>query len=51
VYQLDFYREYVTTGTVEGVGDFKTGRQVILTVKYAVTSCYWLRRKRSYRAD
>jgi hypothetical protein len=34
LYQLDFYREYVTTGIVEGVGDFKTG-QVNRSVKYA----------------
>jgi hypothetical protein len=35
LYQLDLYREYVTMGSVEGVGDFKTGGQVIRTVKYA----------------
>ena len=35
LYQLDMYREYVTMGTVEGVGDFKRGGHVIRTVKYA----------------
>ena len=35
LYQLDLYRQYVTMETAEGVGDFKTGGQVIRTVKYA----------------
>jgi len=29
------YREYITKEVLEGFGDFKTGEQVIHTVKYA----------------
>ena len=29
LHQLDLCKEYVTTGIGEGVGDFKTGGQVI----------------------
>jgi len=41
--------EYLTKEALEGFVDIKIG-QVIRTVKYADDLCYWLRKKRSYRA-
>jgi len=32
---LNLYNEYISKETLEGFGDFKLGRQVMNTVKYA----------------
>jgi hypothetical protein len=47
---FNLYREYLTKEALEGSGNFKIGRKVIHTVKYADTVCCWLRKKRCYRA-
>ena len=46
---IQLYSEYLTKEALEGFVDFKIG-QVIRTVKYADDLCYWLRKKRCYRA-
>jgi hypothetical protein len=35
---------------LEGLGDFRVEGQIIRTVRYAMTLCYWLRKKQYYRA-
>jgi hypothetical protein len=43
-HQFNLHSEYPTNEALEGSGDFKIG-QVICTVKYAMTLCFWLRKE------
>jgi hypothetical protein len=47
---FNLYSEYLNMGAVEGFGDFRIGGKVIRNEKYGMTLCYWLRKKRCYRA-